>query len=123
MDTCEGRDFNCPGTQKCCRHQCGQTCRHTVGLDALDDRELPAVPDGVRATPVELYRNSVEAEVSWSMAFGPTADYECMFVLEARTHPGYKFSDHKLGQWFKIDYELTAEQERRLPFLRGKTIE
>lgn len=81
------------------------------------------MPENVHVTPVELYRNSVEAEVSWSMAFGPAADYDCAFVVEARTHPGYQFSEHKLGQWFKIEYELTAEQERRLPFTREKTIE
>lgn len=123
LDTCSDRDFHCPGTQKCCMHECGFSCRHTVGLDTLSDRELPAVPEKVRAVPVELYRNSVEAEVSWSMAFGPNADLECLFAVEARSHPGYQFSEHKLGQWYKLDYESTAEQERRLPLSRGKTIE
>lgn len=89
----------------------------------LWDNEIPVIPDNVRATPVELYRNSVEAEVSWSMTLSPAADNECLFVVEARSHPGYQFIEHKLSQWYKMDYELTAEQERRLPLARGKTIE
>lgn len=35
-------DSDCPTTEKCCVHSCGQTCKPATGL--LNENQLPPVP-------------------------------------------------------------------------------
>lgn len=121
VDMCQGHDFMCPGTQKCCGHHCGGTCQPASGLEDVGEDVLPKVPHDVRTNSTII--DSKTAELSWNMSCGALARFDFEFVVEARSHPGYKFTEHRLGQWFKIGFEMTAEQETKLPFSRGKQIE
>lgn len=37
-DICHGLDYNCPGVQKCCPHNCGWSCQEPDGLEDLNSK-------------------------------------------------------------------------------------
>lgn len=39
-DVCEGLDYNCPGVQKCCSHNCGWSCQEPNGLNKINCKKL-----------------------------------------------------------------------------------
>lgn len=102
FDDCNGHDYRCVGTQKCCSNGCHRICVNPLNLDAVDVLALPAIPTNVTVVTVEPEMRR-KARIAWDMQYHSGDGIELFdFIVEARVHIGHTFSPHKLSHWFTI---------------------
>lgn len=98
-DDCDGSDFRCGATQKCCESGCSRKCENATELQQVPLTTLPAIPSDIDVMSRESIARK-RAQISWKMP-NRSAD-NADFVLEYRVHIGHTFSEHKLSPWFVI---------------------
>ncbi|KAK6626824.1 hypothetical protein RUM44_009301 [Polyplax serrata] len=92
-------DSDCPSTEKCCGHSCGQTCK--PASDLLGEKYLPPVPLNLTARERKCKRRHC-VHLTWD--FTPRdRDQLVLFVLEERHHLGPFYNEPLLGEWNPID--------------------
>lgn len=116
-DTCHGTDYRCPDIQRCCPHSCGRTCQIPDGLNTISNAILPQIPQNVSVT--NLVRQKNTAEITWHMTFYIAYNRHYTFVIEARSHIGSNFGEHKLSRWFNVSFDITTVNNLQ----RGSKIE
>lgn len=112
FDDCNGHDYQCVGTQKCCPNGCHRICENALNLNAIDSAVLPALPMNVSVLSVESDMRR-KARISWEMLPHDDGLESIDFIIEARVHVGHTFSPHKLSHWY-VMHSAGREIERPL---------
>lgn len=102
FDDCNGIDYQCVGTQKCCPNGCHRICENPLNLNAIDVSVLPAVPFNVSVFSMESEMRR-KIRITWQIMQRHNQDDDIDaidFIIEARVHVGQTFSPHKLSHWY-----------------------
>ncbi|EEB19564.1 conserved hypothetical protein [Pediculus humanus corporis] len=89
-------DRDCPSTEKCCLHSCGQTCKPALGL--FNEIHLPSVPYNLT---VKEKKRKNGVHLSWEFD-SLNKNQTILFVLEERHHLGRFYNEPLLGEWNPI---------------------
>ncbi|XP_055376228.1 anosmin-1 isoform X2 [Condylostylus longicornis] len=107
LETCQGHDYKCPGTQKCC-HQidCGMICQEPNDLHY--DNSIPPIPRNL--VPRNLKKKGRTCELFWDVPLIHAKNHtgHFLYIVECRWHFGTQFSPRKLREWEWLDYEITG---------------
>lgn len=102
FDDCNGRDYQCVDTQKCCPNGCHRICENALNLNAFDVSVLPTVPINVSVVTIESEQRR-KGRISWEMQQHQDVGMELIdFIIEGRVHIGHTYSVHKLSHWYAM---------------------
>ncbi|XP_012145293.2 anosmin-1 Kallmann syndrome 1 isoform X1 [Megachile rotundata] len=90
-------DSRCPDLAKCCRHDCGVTCMHPLGLDNRSD--LPPIPDNlqIRQQKNNLIVLTWHPKGKYSNASRPNNNVR--YLVEERHLLGPRYQESRLSSW------------------------
>lgn len=114
FDDCNGHDYQCVATQKCCPNGCHRICDNALNLNAIDGSVLPAVPVNVSVSSMESEMRR-KVRVAWELLHLHEREIELGtvdFIVEARVHVGHTFSAHKLSHWYVV-HSIERETHQR----------
>ncbi|CAD1469793.1 unnamed protein product [Heterotrigona itama] len=92
-------DSRCPDLAKCCRHDCGVTCMHPIGLDNITD--LPAIPENIQ---IRQQKNNFVL-LTWHNSKAQHADEsttgnkDVRYLVEERHLLGPRYLESRLSPW------------------------
>ncbi|XP_015434710.1 PREDICTED: anosmin-1 [Dufourea novaeangliae] len=84
-------DSRCPDLAKCCKHDCGVTCMHPLGLDNRTD--LPAIPERLQIRQ----QKSNFVVLTWRDSKEPGEDVR--YLVEERHLLGPRYLESRLSSW------------------------
>lgn len=102
LDYCSKKDYNCPGTQKCCTYTCGDFCQDPLELNLIEG--LPTIPINFTVTQKGIRI----INVSWDMINLTTP---ILYVVETRAHIGAVFSEYKLSDWRYVEVQHEYDKQ------------
>ncbi|OAD55834.1 Anosmin-1 [Eufriesea mexicana] len=91
-------DSRCPDLAKCCRHDCGVTCMHPIGLENITD--LPLIPENVQIRQQKnnlillTWYNSKTQRTNESMG-----NKDVRYLVEERHLLGPRYLESRLSSW------------------------
>lgn len=105
---CDGQDFRCAATQKCCWSGCNQTCQKAENLANWSSLAIPPIPENVTvfSNEKEVRR---QAHICWEMS---SLQNNTEFIIEGRVHVGNTFSIHKLSNWYVVNTDSLQVLDR-----------
>ncbi|XP_034184999.2 anosmin-1 Kallmann syndrome 1 [Osmia lignaria lignaria] len=91
-------DSRCPDLAKCCRHDCGVTCMHPLGLDNRTD--LPPIPENLQ---IRQQKNNLVL-LTWHNSKGQclnssSLDKNIRYLVEERHLLGPRYLESRLSSW------------------------
>ncbi|XP_076672975.1 anosmin-1 Kallmann syndrome 1 [Andrena cerasifolii] len=91
-------DSRCPDLAKCCKHDCGVTCMHPLGLD--DRTDLPPVPETLQ---IRQQKSNV-VFLTWRESKAHRAnesahDKDIRYLVEERHLLGPRYLESRLSSW------------------------
>ncbi|CAK9797747.1 ANOS1 [Anthophora plagiata] len=95
--TCDD-DSRCPDLAKCCKHECGVTCMHSINLENRTD--LPSVPEDIQ---IRQQKNNL-VHLTWhSSKSSPmnksTVEKGVRYLVEERHLLGPRYLESRLSSW------------------------
>lgn len=114
LDDCDGHDYKCSNTQKCCWNRCNRICENAEELGNVSMEILPSIPVHLTVVSVE-HEFKRKAQLSWEMfVLNERLDAIVDYAIEARVHIGHTFARHKLSDWFVFNADDGYRTELRI---------
>ncbi|KAJ8980792.1 hypothetical protein NQ317_004794, partial [Molorchus minor] len=107
LETCVV-DTQCPGTKKCCRHDCGVTCQ--MPPDLISAVGIPEVPKDVKVSEARRKRSIY---IEWTPGIASYPDEgggTTLYLLEERHHAGRHFIESRLSEWTACSRTMKPSQ-------------
>ncbi|XP_006619066.1 anosmin-1 [Apis dorsata] len=91
-------DSRCPDLTKCCRHDCGVTCMHPIGLNNVTD--LPLIPENIQ---IRQQKNNLIL-LSWQNSNtqrtnDSVENEDVRYLVEERHLLGPRYIESRLSSW------------------------